>query len=322
MMYIPFPRTDLDNDTDLVAWRTKTSYKESDWKKLKDFLAKQPRLFADIHPLPKCWYSELHQGDNYALDVEHFRPKKSGNPLTAKQKTVIGKRFGLTVEQLEDKAISPYYHWLKFDYRNYRLVTALTNRTGAKHIYFPVAKNSKRLASGEFPWYKKEYPLLLDPTNEHDANLLLVQPNGAITPRATKTLILASDYADLAKNWHNEGFNYLRASITIHLYRLNERVFIEGRHKVYQDTIKNIGRLLRFHKNNDMESVKDFTEELLHSILPSAQFALAAKCAMQAYVVPSMETHDTIQDTENSIKAILQAQAQLIKNEVISWKKP
>ena len=94
MVYIPFPRQDHDDDADLAAWRLRTPKREGDWTALKDFLAKQPRLKPDIHQIPKCWYSELPQGDNVATDVEHFRPKNRAAPLELKQIKVLGKKTG------------------------------------------------------------------------------------------------------------------------------------------------------------------------------------------------------------------------------------
>ena len=61
MVYIPFPRTDLDTDADLQAWRKISPKKERDWKKLRDFLTKQPRIKPKNDAIPKCWYTELPQ---------------------------------------------------------------------------------------------------------------------------------------------------------------------------------------------------------------------------------------------------------------------
>ncbi len=194
MVYIPYPRTDLDTHPDLASWRAKANKREGDWKQLKDFLADSARVVAGKHPVTKCWYSELPQGDDFARDVEHFRPKNQASPLTAKQIKDIEQVAGITYEQ---DASTGRYPWLEFDYRNYRIVSAKTNRGGAKHIYFPVAKNGTRLVAGQFPWVQAEYPYFLDPANKHDASLLFVKPNGEIAPLAPKTALTQADFDDL-----------------------------------------------------------------------------------------------------------------------------
>jgi hypothetical protein len=91
MVYIPFPRQDQDEHLDLKAWREKQNKTKSDWKSLKPFLAEQPRLIKGNDRSPKCWYTELPQGDNYALDVEHFRPKNQALPLKEDTLKILGK---------------------------------------------------------------------------------------------------------------------------------------------------------------------------------------------------------------------------------------
>jgi hypothetical protein len=125
MNYIPFPRLDLDKHPDLMKWRAKNHKQEGDWKILKSYLHACTQIGNVIQTLPKCWFSELPQGDDYALDVEHFRPKNSGNALSARQVKQIEQYANITIRQSETSAP---YEWLTFDYRNYRLVTATTNR--------------------------------------------------------------------------------------------------------------------------------------------------------------------------------------------------
>ena len=109
MVYIPFPRLDLNTNADLTIWRGKATYAENEWRMLKPFLAQQARLINDIHPLPKCWYSELPQGDNYALDVEHFRPKNRAAPLTQDQLKTLEKRTKIKLRQAQSYNQSPNF---------------------------------------------------------------------------------------------------------------------------------------------------------------------------------------------------------------------
>lgn len=281
MNYIPYPRTDKDSHPDLVAWRFNLLKKDGTWKLLKTFLHECTKILNATDALPKCWYSELPQGDNYALDVEHYRPKGSGDPLTVKQIKEIEVLGNMKYEQNE---ISGTYAWLKFDYRNYRLVTATPNRAGAKHIYFPISKNTTRLTNGQFPWCTDEYSYFLDPTNKEDTSLLFVKPNGKIAPTAPCTQLLYEDYNNLPNAWRNDGFNYLRAVVTIKMFRLNDTIFIQGRKKVYDDTLNALVSLdILLSENTQSEVIPRFIENIVKAVLPSAPFSLAAKSALKAF---------------------------------------
>lgn len=284
MVHIPFPRLDLNGHPDLTRWRANNSKASGDWKILKEFLADHSRLIQGIHPIPKCWYTELPQGDHYALDVEHFRPKNQARPLTKKQVAKLEKRTGIVFLQ---NLIGGNYNWLEFDYRNYRLTTATPNRGGAKHVYFPVVHGTNRLNNGEFPWLQKEYNFCLDPADPHDATLLMVKPDGKIEPRTPKTLLTAADFVNLPQSWHNDGFNYVRAWMTIQLYRLEEKIFEQGRKVVYDKINELMERLLLcFDTNADPRLTNGFIKDITECILPSAPFALSARCALEAYVPP------------------------------------
>lgn len=286
MVYIPFPRTDLDHHSDLAAWRTKQPKSEGDWKILREFLAEHSRIRQGIHMIPKCWYSELPQGDDYALDVEHFRPKNQARPLSPKQIGRLEKRAGVSFRQ--DDYNGANYSWLEFDFRNYRLTTATPNRGGAKHFYFPVVFGTSRLKNGTFPWQQNEYNFCLDPTDPHDANLLMVTPNGKIEPRTPMTPLTDYDLQNLPHSWHSDGFNYIRAWMTIQLYRLEKKNLEQGRKEVYDKINELLERLLLcFETKADTRLTDGFIRDITECILPSAPFALSARCALEAYVPPS-----------------------------------
>lgn len=324
MVHINFPRIDLNNNPDLQNWREKSSYKEGDWRDLREYLAQHPRFVNGIHRLPKCWYTELPQGDFRALDVEHFRPKNQAKPLAESQKKAIEELIGFEFFQEQSEVA---YGWLEFDYRNYRLTTALPNRGGAKHIYFPLAKNSNRLKEGEFPWDTQEYCLLLDPVNVHDANLLMVRPDGTIWPNTVVQILTESVYDDLSRYWHTDGFNYIRAWITIYLYRLQEKILIEGRKEVYEQTIEHLDLLYESFIHNYPEKLRDsIIRSISNGALPSAQFALAARSAMRDYIRPSYidpENVDTgaVQLLQNTIRGILE-RIDTLNSEEQSWTNP
>lgn len=324
MVYIPYPRLDLDTHIDLEVWRNKNPKKKNDWKMLKKYLDDSGRLKLAVHPMSKCWYSELPQGDKYALDVEHFRPKRTANAIISKHIRAIEKLAGIVFEQ---ENTNGNYRWLEFDYRNYRIVTACTNRSGAKHSYFPIAKGTSRLMLAKFPWGSNnlEYPLLLDPTDRHDAQLLFVKPNGEIAPLAPKTLLTSQDCSDLPSSWRLDGFNYLRAFTTIVLYNLNDPIFVAGRREVYEETTQTISWFTKIVDAEVMPILKDVCSEMLEKIglscFPSAPFALAARCALKAFVVPSNTSAQTKELVDGMITKLLDKIDNAVNGQMIDWTK-
>jgi hypothetical protein len=315
MNYIPYPRIDLDTHKDLVIWRTKATKSDGDWTDLKEYLAENARIIKGKHPISKCWYSELPQGDDFARDVEHFRPKNQASPLSAKQ---IKEFEALAMIKYEQDEIVGSYNWLEFDYRNYRLVTAKPNRGGGKHVYFPIAKGKARLTNTQNPWSEQEYYYLLDPTNKNDTLLLMVKPNGEIAPLAPKTQLIQDDFDGLPETWQENGFNYLRAMVTIKLYRLNDAVFLAGRKEVF-DKITRLTSLLELctKTNADKRIINSTIEDIAMSIIPSAPFSLAAKSALIAY-----QPNNGNSEVTAIIQSILLKVETQIKELTVDWNKP
>jgi hypothetical protein len=320
MNYIPYPRLDLDSHRDLLAWRAKIYKRHGDWTMLKQFLHDCTIIGPAPVFLPKCWFSELPQGDDYALDVEHFRPKNSGNALASKHIKQI-KQFDDKVNFQQNPG-NGTYPWLEFDYRNYRLVTAKTNRAGAKHIYFSIPANTIRLQLNEFPWTHSEFPFFLDPTDPLDAKLLFVKPNGEISPLTPKTQLTQKDYDQLPATWRNDGFNYLRSIITIVLFNLNYKHFRTGRYHVFSQTTSDIGILEKLIIENPRSSIiKDLIGRLALSVLPSAPFSLAAKSAITAY--QSTHPDKGVRNNMNQItRTILHTAEHEVNKIIIDWNRP
>lgn len=242
MIAIKFPREDLKDDPDLVDWLAKAESRR-DWKDLRAFLVRQLVPHGDEPSPYKCWYTEIQQTDKNAQDIEHFWPKGSGKPLSTAKKQMIEDELSF---QFFQEAEAQPYPWLEKDHRNYRLATALANRFTGKRDYFPLALNSPRLATGELPWEKEVYPLLLDPAEPQDAALLTVVPNGQIEPiTVTVDDLPRAAYNDLAANWRQDGFNYLRAKISIHIYQLNDSGLVQLRKEKYEETITKLEELER-----------------------------------------------------------------------------
>lgn len=314
MNYIPFPRLDKNNHVDLIAWRNSTVKKINDWKELRSFLHDCTKISNANDALPKCWYSEMPQGDENALDVEHFRPKDSGNPLSITQIKQIEKFGNIKYEQ----SPNPHkYDWLQFDYRNYRLVTAKTNRAGAKHIYFPIAKGTNRLESGQFPWETSEYSYFLDPTNKDDSTLLYVRPNGEISPITPRTQVTETDFRNLPDTWRNDAFNYLRSIVTIKLFRLDDKIFVAARKKVFEDTTLDLRMLdMLICENPHSGVIAVLISRIVSFLLPSAPFSLAAKSALLAYIPKHYEAFGEI------ISKIISSVDTEIDKLVIDWRNP
>jgi hypothetical protein len=304
MVHVNYPRINLNAHSDLVAWRGKNPKNEGDWTSLKEFLAEQPRINNE-HRIPKCWYSELPQGDNYALDVEHFRPKNQAKPLNPVQLQKLEKTVGYSIYQ---DITEGQYPWLEFDYRNYRLTTALPNRGGAKHVFFPIIKSSSRLVSPQLPWVNTEYNLLLDPADPHDAQQLVVLPNGQIVPRAPRTALNDLDFTNYQANWQADGFNFLRASVTILLYRLEDKIFVQAREEKFKEVQEDCLILLNVMKTNaDQSLLNIIIERLFIKLLPSAPFALAARSALQAYISPDPNQRATLKTLVDTLMTRIDA---------------
>lgn len=322
MVYIPYPRVDLNDHPDLKDWRSRAVKAKGSWTDLKAFLGEQPRFVPGLPAAHKCWYSELPLGDNYSIDVEHFRPKNSAKPLSSKHLKIIEKQLNGT--PLLQEIIEGAYPWLEFDYRNYRLVTAMTNRGGAKHVYFPVVKSTKRLNDNEYPWdnQKTEYPFFLDPADTQDADLLMVEPNGQIQPRTKATPLSMADIAGLPATWRSPAFNYTRSVVTIELYHLNDNVFVKGRKEVYEKVNDWLGRLLLCLPLEQPDLKKGFIRDLTIAASPSAPFSLAARCALMAYVPPA-HIDPVLQDKMREIPhQILQKIEDEIAARPCSWNNP
>lgn len=120
------------------------------WGELKDWLLTLSHQ--------KCWFSEAKDCFSH-WDVEHFRPKKS-----AKE---------------EDGTEYEGYWWLAFDWHNFRICGNVGNRK--KGTYFPLCIGSCRAAKPTDD-LRQENPLLLDPADPDDPNLLSFDLEGKAIP--------------------------------------------------------------------------------------------------------------------------------------------
>jgi hypothetical protein len=164
------------------------------WSPIKEYLEKMSNR--------KCWYTES-KNPGFPNEVEHFRPK--------------GR-----VE--ENGSIKHWYWFLAFNPDNYRLSCQFPNRlsrnpllgaTGGKGDKFPLVDELK-YANTRFR-RDNETPILLDPCNENDVNLLIFNPDGrpALSPLYRADLVAKErvEMSSLLLNLDYSTFNEERESL-------------------------------------------------------------------------------------------------------------
>jgi hypothetical protein len=121
--------------------------------------------------------------------------------------------------------------------------------------------------------------------------------------------------------WHGDGFNYLRAKLSIIVYRLQERIFIKGREEVYKETTSLIGLLLDLLDipHLPIHISNGYMELLIQKFLPSAPFSLAARSALDAFIPQQVTQQNSFSVLKNTIRSRLTAATQA---KGIDWTKP
>jgi len=172
------------------------------WRKLKKTLS---GLSHD-----KCWYCESKQirSDNA---VDHFRPKN----------------------RVADCPGHEGYWWLAFDWRNYRFSCTYCNSRrkgddteGGKADEFPLMDENDRAMT----WSSSlalEKPILLDPTNRDDIELLWFYIDGTPKPRFSQA---------------QDEIKHKRAMMSISLYHLDQTPLEERRQDLYSTLSRIIKR--------------------------------------------------------------------------------
>lgn len=313
MVFVKYPLDSLNTHTDFIAWKSKTTFNDGDWKDLRNYLhCHLESLKVDNNCCnPKCWYTEMNQLDIFAQDVEHFRPKNKATPIKNEQKNKIEKILGYEIPQLNDEYAYP---WLEFNTQNYRPVTALPNRGGGKLTSFPILIGTKRLPKDSLPQDETEYSLLLDPCNIHDANLLSVDPTGNIYPKAAKTVFTKVQLDSPDIYWKDDMYNFLRAWVTIIVYRLDDGNLIRGRQIVFSNVIKYLSRLERCVRYNDTNGILDNCKDIKQAISSYSEFALAARCALLSYEGIETNNFDIVYKNKFIIKKIYKTIIDIEKN--------
>ena len=154
----------------------------------------------------KCWYTEAELIGQDA-HIDHFRPK------------------GAIRQYIDYSYNEPYsnsgYSWLKNDPSNYRVCCIYANRKtdeGGKGCYFPLADDSDRLTEGGT---ELETPLLIDPCNHDDVQLISFMGNQVIPTS-------------------NEQLCKVRVDVSTSIYNLHDATFMTPRARVWEDIVKTL----------------------------------------------------------------------------------
>ena len=200
----------------------------------------------------KCWYTES-KNPGCPNDVEHFRPKA----------------------RVPKEGVVEYWYWfLVFKPINYRLSSQLSNRwnhnlvlgaTGGKGNKFPLMPGSPRAAN--VPELNGERPVILDPCNKGDTELLEFLPDGrpvvSTEHRTNPDASFRVEQSKLLLNLDYPTFNEDRES----LYNKIERLVRRG------DQYTHDG-------NNALGDVKNDLRELMQD---DAEYSKAAECYIRCF---------------------------------------
>jgi hypothetical protein len=208
----------------------------------------------------KCWYSESGDPQSF-FDVDHFRPKLEA----------------CRGEKVVDR---PGYEWLAFSWENFRLSSQRSNRQSrdedteelsGKGNWFPLLENSPK-ACWDDRCEANEQPVLLDPTNRPDVDLIEAGADGLMVPSRLSV-----------------GVATARVERSIEIYGLNLPRLVEARKRVMRDIIDthtNLIDTLVAHADhprpNDLPVVQRAVGQLRRSTLPNSPFSKAARNQLMA----------------------------------------
>ncbi len=201
----------------------------------------------------KCWYCEIkiRRSD---FHVDHHRPKNR-----------IKNADGSTIRG---------YWWLAFDYMNFRLACPYCNClhtcsdgiTRGKSDYFPLHPNSIRAVTPNHN-INDEEPLLLDPVNPADPNLLWFLDDGQICPKDSNT----------------SSFDNKRATVTIDILNLNDIKIVEQRKRLWitcNDLVKRGTKAISEYDDANADSLSEIEkvyQDIKDLIKPSAELSATAR---------------------------------------------
>ncbi len=209
----------------------------------------------------KCWYCETST-HRIPGDIDHFRPKGG----------VAGTKH-------------PGYWWLAFDWRNWRFACRYCNSqftdpdtkmVGGKGNYFPLLDGEKCRISNECDYEDlcEEDPLLLDPTDQQDTELLTFTRDGL--PRPVEE--------------DEKAVNYRRSQKSIRLYHLDHSRLARERRRIYLQVRNLVLDYQRFwneweaeHDRSAQALAKRAAKSLGRLIAPDAEYSMTARAYLKEY---------------------------------------
>lgn len=200
----------------------------------------------------KCWYTES-KNPGCLNDVEHFRPKarvpRAGN-------------------------IEHWYWFLAFNLINYRLSSQLSNRlnrnpilgaTGGKGNKFPLMVGSPRAT--DVVGLGNEQPVILDPCNEADTELLEFQPDGRPV---------------VSMRHETEADARYRVEQSKLLLNLDYPTFNEDRESLHNKIRELVDRGDRYIRDG-INAIEDVQTDLSALMRPGAEYSKAAECYIRCF---------------------------------------
>lgn len=209
------------------------------WGKLKSWLLELSHN--------KCWFSEAKDVFSH-WHVEHFRPKKTAKDL--------------------DGTATEGYWWLSFDWSNFRICGGVGNVK--KGTYFPLREGCLRISLGGDLRY--EDPVLLDPSDPDDPNLLSFNKDGEVIP---------APFID--NDWER-----FRAEVSIERYKLGHDPLVQKRKVLWVEChgrISNYLSELAMYQNDQTNliarnAMKEAAKRVRELVREEAEFSAVARACV------------------------------------------
>jgi uncharacterized protein (TIGR02646 family) len=221
------------------------------WAEIKDALLEMSH--------GKCWYSEAPDAVS-DWHIDHFRPKKRTVDL--------------------DGTKHEGYHWLAFDWRNFRVCGSFPNsphkdeagEVRGKRDLFPLAAGCRRAS-----WANRdsgdEQPLLLDPTNPNDPSYITFDEEGQPKPSRPTASLMGE-----------------RVRITTKILYLDSPRLVEERKRTWRECTEFVEELLALVDLplEQMDAIRRaqiarIEQKLRERTMPQAPYSSVARACLRAH---------------------------------------
>lgn len=221
-----------------------------------DYWGKLKGHFANLSN-GKCWYTEAKEISSH-MHMDHFRPKKEVKHLEK------GAPCATT------NSIEPYW-WLAFDWQNYRFSSSIPNTS--KGNYFPLKLETP--AASKWDELSKEFPGLLDPTDDYDVSMLTFDESGHVKPACDDT------------TWDAD-----RVRLSVRIYDLDHVSLVDARVQIQNTCKEKILLLIDAQRDyaetkspTYREMVKRYVSDLRAMTKPDAELSSVARNYIRNYPV-------------------------------------